>query len=65
MKDVKAAWDVPTNLGIQQASEAGVLALKYRISADRAQMLIDRLGHDPEAPEAAAKKISADNPQGR
>ena len=36
---------------------AGELARKHGISPDRAQMLIDRLGHDSDRLEQAAKDL--------
>ena len=62
MADDKAPWDTPENPGSSRADEAGDLATKHGISPDRAQMLIDRLGHDPEALDAAAKKLATANP---
>lgn len=59
MSDDKPKWDTPTNLGSSAPSEAGDLAQKHGISVDRAQMLIDRLGHDPVALEAAAVALSS------
>ncbi len=38
--------------------EVGDLAKKHGISPDRAQMLVDRLGHDPEQLEAAAVALN-------
>ena len=62
MADEKPRWDTPTNVVSSKVDEAGALAQKHGISADRAQMLIDRLGHDPEALNAAATKLAKDRP---
>ena len=62
MADDKPRWDTPTNIKSSEANEAGALASKHGISPDRAQMLIDRLGHDPAALDAAAKKLGAEKP---
>ena len=62
MADEKPKWDTPTNVASSKVDEAGALAIKHGISPDRAQMLIDRLGHDPDALNAAATKLSKDNP---
>ncbi len=59
MADDKPKWDTPTNVESSKLNVAGVLAIKHGISVDRAQMLIDRLGHDPKALEEAAKALSA------
>ncbi len=65
MADDKPKWDTPTNVESSKISEAGGLALKHGISVDRAQMLIDRLGHDPQALETAAKDLSTNIKAGR
>jgi hypothetical protein len=62
MSDHKAKWDSPANAESSKANRAGELATKHGISPDRAQMLIDRLGHDPDALDAAAAKLASDNP---
>ena len=59
MSDEKPKWDTPQNKKSAAPNEAGDLALKHGISPDRAQMLIDRLGHDPEQLEAAAAALSS------
>ena len=61
MSDDKAKWDSPGNLESSKVNEAGALARKHGISPDRAQMLIDRLGHDPAALDAAAQKLGAES----
>ena len=63
--DDKPKWDTPTNVTSAKANEAGDLAIKHGISPDRAQMLIDRLGSDPQALETAAKALSANIKAGR
>ena len=62
MSDDKPKWDDPENDASSKPNEAGDLARKHGISPDRAQMLIDRLGHDPEKLEAAAAGLRL-NPQ--
>ena len=57
MSDDKPKWDDPDNDTRSKPFEAGDLARKHGISPDRAQMLIDRLGHDPEQLEAAAASL--------
>ena len=57
MSDDKPKWDAPTNVVSSKPDEAGELARKHGISPDRAQMLIDRFGHDPEQLDAAALKL--------
>ena len=58
MPEDKPKWDMPTNVASSKPNEAGDLARKHGISPDRAQMLIDRLGHDPDKLDAAAKALS-------
>jgi hypothetical protein len=58
MSDKKPKWDTPSNVKSSAPNQAGDLARKHGISPDRAQMLIDRLGHDPEKLDAAAKALS-------
>ena len=58
MSDDKPRWDTPENNKSSAPDEPGDLARKHGISPDRAQMLIDRLGHDPALLDAEAKRIS-------
>lgn len=58
MSDDKPKWDTPENEVSSKIDEAGDLARKHGISPDRAQMLIDRYGHDPEQLDAAAEKVT-------
>ncbi len=58
MSDDKPKWDEPKNEKSSERYEAGELARTHGISPDRAQMLIDRLGHDPAQLKAAAIKLS-------
>lgn len=53
--DDKPSWDTPSNVESQKVSQAGELALKHKISVDRAQMLIDRYGAGSDRLDAAAK----------
>ena len=62
VSDDKPKWDTPGNEGSSKPDEAGELARKHGLSPDRAQMLIDRYGHDPERLNAAAEKLQ---PKGR
>ena len=55
--DRKPSWEQPDNVKKSELTEAGELAKKYGISPDRAQMLIDRLGHDPEELAEAAEGL--------
>ena len=55
MSDDKPKWDTPTNVVSAKLDQAGELAKKHGISPDRAQMLIDRHGHDPKRLDEAAK----------
>ena len=57
MSDDKPKWDEPDNSASSKPHEAGDLARKHGISPDRAQMLIDRLGHDPALLEEAAERL--------
>ena len=57
MSDEKPQWDQPDNVKSSAPYEAGDLARKHGISPDRAQMLIDKLGHDPERLDREAAKI--------
>ena len=57
MSDDKPKWDTPENEASSKVFEAGDLARKHGISSDRAQMLIDRYGHDPEQLDEAAEKL--------
>ena len=57
MSDDKPKWDTPTNVESSKPNEVGELARKHSISPDRAQMLIDRYGHDPEKLDAEAAKL--------
>ena len=59
MSDDKPKWDTPGNAKSSAPYEAGDLARTHGISADRAQMLIDRFGHDPELLRREAEKIAA------
>ncbi len=53
----KPKWDQPSNIKSAEPNQAGELARQHGISPQRAQMLIDRLGHDPEQLNAAAKAL--------
>ena len=55
--DDKPRWEQPDNIKMSETSEAGELATKHGISPDRAQMLIDRFGHDPERLAQAAEDL--------
>ena len=57
MSDNKPKWDTPGNVESSKADEAGELARKHKISPDRAQMLIDRFGHDAVQLNAEAVKL--------
>ncbi len=57
MSDEKPQWDQPDNVKSSAPNEAGDLARKHGISPDRAQMLIDKLGHDTEQLDREAAKI--------
>ncbi len=57
MSDDKPRWDQPDNVKSSAPNAAGELARKYGISPDRAQMLIDRFGHNPERLDREAKKL--------
>lgn len=59
MSDGKPKWDEPGNAQSSKPDEAGELAREHNISPDRAQMLIDRFGHDPEKLKAEAKALGA------
>ena len=59
MSDEKPKWDTPTNVKRSKPNEAAELARMHNISSDRAQMLIDRFGHDPEKLKAEAKASGA------
>ena len=65
MSDDKPKWDTPGNENSSKPDEAGDLARKHGISPDRAQMLIDRYGHDPRRLDAEAEKLRPriDNPE--
>ena len=62
MSDDKPKWDTPTNVKSSKLDAAGELAKKHGISPDRAQMLIDRYGHDAERLDTAAKGVKV-NPK--
>ena len=53
----KPRWEQPDNIKVSEPSEAGKLAKKHGISPDRAQMLIDRIGHDPKELALAAEDL--------
>ena len=55
--DRKPSWEQPDNIEVSEPTEAGKLAKTHGISPDRAQMLIDRLGHDPETLAIAAEEL--------
>ena len=57
MSNDKPKWDAPGNEVSSKHDEAGDLARRHGISPDRAQMLIDRYGQDPERLNAAAEKL--------
>ena len=57
MSNEKPKWDQPSNIKSAVPSQAGELAREHGISTERAQMLIDRLGHDPAQLNAAAKDL--------
>ena len=57
MSDDKPKWDTPTNVESSKIDQAGNLARKHKISTDRAQMLIDRFGHDPELLDEKAAQL--------
>ena len=59
MSDDKPKWDTPLNNISSKLDEAGELARKHKISPERAQMLIDRYGHDPARLDAEAKRLAA------
>ena len=58
VSDDQPKWDAPENKTSSSPDEAGDLAKKHGISPDRAQMLVDRLGHDPAQLEAAAAALN-------
>ena len=53
----KPSWEQPDNVKKSSPTEAGELAKKHGISPERAQMLIDRLGHNPEELAIAAEGL--------
>ena len=53
----KPKWDQPSNVESAPPDLASELARQHGISSTRAQMLIDRLGTDPETLHAAAKDL--------
>jgi hypothetical protein len=57
MSNDKPKWDTPQNERSAAPFEAGDLAAKHDISPDRAQMLIDKLGHDTERLDSAAAAL--------
>ncbi len=57
LDDRKRAWEQPDNLKVTAPSEAEALGKTHGISPDRAQMLIDRLGHDPDELARAAEAL--------
>ena len=57
MSDDKPRWDQPSNVQSAAPDLAGELAREHGISPDRAQMLIDRFGSDPERLRAAAEGL--------
>ncbi len=57
MSDEKPAWDTLKNAESAKPNEVGDLARKHQISPDRAQMLIDRFGHDPKMLDEKAGKL--------
>lgn len=57
MSDDRPKWDTPENAVSSRVNEAGELATKHGITPDRAQMLIDRFGHDPVVLETVAKRL--------
>ena len=59
MADDKPKWDAPTNITSSKLDNAGELAKKHGISPDRAQMLIDRYGNDPQQLDAAVRNAKA------
>ena len=61
-EEQKPKWEQPDNLEKSKPTEASELARKHGISPDRAQMLIDRLGHDPDELAKAAEGLRI-NPQ--
>ncbi len=58
MSNDKPRWDAPGNKTNSAPDEVGDLARKHGISPDRTQMLVDRLGHDPEQLAAAAVALN-------
>ena len=64
MSDDQPKWDEPENRKSSKPYEAGELARKHGISPDRAQMLIDKFGHDPAQLDAEAEKINPNDPSG-
>ena len=58
MSDDKPKWDTPEHVKSAAPHEAGDLARAHGISVDRAQMLVDRFGHDPERLRSEAEKIA-------
>ena len=58
MSDDKPKWDTPLNNISAKPDEAGDLARKHKISPERAQMLIDRYGHDPARLDDEAKRLA-------
>ncbi len=57
MSNDKPKWDQPSNVRTEVADLAAELAREHGITPQRAQMLIDRLGTDPETLKAAAKEL--------
>ena len=57
MSDEKPRWDQPSNVKSAPPDLASELAQRHGISAVRAQMLIDRLGTDPERLNEAAQEL--------
>ena len=55
--DRAPSWEQPDNVPKAKPTEAGELATRYGISIDRAQMLIDRLGHDRQDLAEAAEGL--------
>ena len=57
MSSDKPKWDQPSNVEAAEPDLAAALAHEHGITPQRAQMLIDRFGTDPEALKAAAKDL--------
>lgn len=58
VSDQGPRWDEPGHANSSHADEVGDFARAHSISVDRAQMLFDRLGHDPVKLQAEVERLT-------